>query len=48
LKRKDFIAMAPLSVAEVTGAGLVKLAGKRFAETASFMKFLCEALDVPY
>ena len=48
LKRKDFIALAPLSVAEVTGVGLVKLAGKRFAETAPLMKFLCEALGVPY
>ena len=48
LKRKDLVALAPLSVAEVTGAGLVKLAGKRFAETAPFMKFLCEALGVSY
>ncbi len=48
LKRKDFIALASLSRVEVTGAGLVKLAGKRFAETAPFMKFLCEALGVPY
>jgi len=48
LKRKDFIAMAPLSRAEVTGSELVKLAGKRFAETAPLMKFLCEALGVPF
>jgi uncharacterized protein (TIGR02453 family) len=48
LKRKDFIAMAPLSRAEVTGTELVKLAGKRFTETAPFMKLLCEALDVSY
>jgi uncharacterized protein (TIGR02453 family) len=48
LKRKDFIALAPLSRTEVAGAGLVKLAGKRFAETAPFMKFLCEALGVSY
>ena len=48
LKRKDFVALAPLSRAEVTGAELVKLAGKRFAETAPFMKFLCEALGVPF
>lgn len=48
LKRKDFIALASLSRAEVTGTGLVKLASKRFAETAPFMKFLCEALGVPY
>lgn len=48
LKRKDYVAMAPLSKAEVTGKGLVKLAGKRFAETVPFMRFLCDALEVPY
>ncbi len=48
IKRKDFIGLAPLSSREATGTGLVKLAGKRFAETAPLMKFLCEALEVPY
>lgn len=48
LKRKDFVGIAPLSIAEVTGSGLVKLAGKRFATTVPFMKFLCEALEVQY
>jgi uncharacterized protein (TIGR02453 family) len=48
LKRKDFIAVAPLSIAEATGTGLVKLAGKRFAASAPYMAFLCEALGVPY
>lgn len=48
LKRKDFVAIASLSAREVADAGLVKLAGKRFAETAPFMKFLCKALDVQY
>jgi uncharacterized protein (TIGR02453 family) len=48
IKRKDFVAMSPLSVAEVTGTGLVKLAGKRFAASAPFMKFQCEALGVQY
>jgi uncharacterized protein (TIGR02453 family) len=48
LKRKDFIAMAPLSIAEATGTGLVKLAGKRFAASVPYMAFLCEALGVPY
>ncbi|OIR09485.1 hypothetical protein GALL_83240 [mine drainage metagenome] len=48
LKRKDFIAIAPLSVSEVAGSGLVKLAGKRFTASVPFMGFLCEALDVPY
>ena len=48
LKRKDFVAMAPLSFAEVTGAGLVKLASKRFALAMPFMNFLCEALGANY
>jgi uncharacterized protein (TIGR02453 family) len=48
LKRKDFVAIAPLSASEVADTGLVKLAGKRFAETAPFMKVLCKALDVSY
>ncbi len=48
IKRKDFVAIAPLSSREVAGNGLVKLAGKRFAEAAPLMKFLCEALAVPY
>ncbi|MDD5059248.1 MAG: DUF2461 domain-containing protein [Sideroxydans sp.] len=48
LKRKDFIAIAPLSVAEVTGKNLVKLAGDHFAAATPFMKFLCEALEVQY
>ncbi len=48
LKRKDFIGLAPLSFDDVTGAGLVKLAGARFAAATPFMKFLCEALGVPF
>ena len=48
LKRKDFIGLAPLSPAEVTGSGLVKLAGARFAAASPLMKFLCEALGVRY
>ena len=48
LKRKDFIGLAPLSVAEVTGTGLVKLAAQRFAAAAPLMKFLCEAQGVRY
>ena len=48
IKRKDFVAIATLSFREATGTGLVKLAGKRFAEAAPFMRFLCEALDIAY
>jgi uncharacterized protein (TIGR02453 family) len=48
IKRKDFIALAPLFIKEVTGKGLVELAEKRFTESVPLMKFLCEALDAPY
>ncbi len=48
IKRKDIVALAPLSMKEVTGKGLVALAEKRFTETVPFMQFLCLALDVPY
>jgi len=48
LKRKDFMGIAPLSCAEVTEPGLAKLADARFAAAAPFMKFLCQALGVPY
>lgn len=46
IRRKDFVAMSSLSLAEVTGTGLAKLAGQRFAATVPFMKFQCEALGV--
>lgn len=48
LKRKDFMGLAPLPAAELTTAGLVKRAGAQFATAAPFMKFLCEALNVPW
>jgi uncharacterized protein (TIGR02453 family) len=48
IKRKDFIALAPLTKAEVTGKGLVKLAEKQFTATVPFMRFLCEAVGAPY
>jgi uncharacterized protein (TIGR02453 family) len=48
IKRKDFVALAPLAIKEVTGKGFVTLAEKRFTETVPFMKFLCESLEVPY
>ncbi len=48
LKRKDFIGLASLSSAEVTGSGLVKLAGARFATAVPLMSFLCEAVGVQY
>ena len=48
LKRKDFVALAPLSVKEITGKTLLALAEKRFTESVPLMKFLCNALEVPY
>lgn len=48
LKRKDFIALADLDHADVTGKGLVKLASKQFAASAGFMRFLCEAVGANY
>jgi uncharacterized protein (TIGR02453 family) len=48
IKRKDFIALSSLSVDEVTGKGLVKLSGKRFAAAVPLMKFLCEAIEVSF
>jgi uncharacterized protein (TIGR02453 family) len=48
LKRKDFIALAPLSFDDVVSPGLPKLAAGRFAGAAPLMRFLCEALHVPY
>jgi uncharacterized protein (TIGR02453 family) len=48
LRRKDFIALASLSEAEVTSRDFVKLTGARFAETEPLMRFLCGALGVGY
>ena len=48
IKRKDFVAIAPLSSREAMGTGLTRLTGQRFAEAAPLMKFLCEALEVAY
>ncbi|MCL2658227.1 MAG: DUF2461 domain-containing protein [Betaproteobacteria bacterium] len=48
LRRKDFIALASLSAEEVTTRDFAKLAGRRFAETAPLMSFLCGALGVAY
>ena len=48
LKRKDFIALAPLSFDEVVSRGLPKLAGNRFSAATPLMRFLCEALGVAY
>jgi uncharacterized protein (TIGR02453 family) len=48
LKRKDFIGIASISLDDVASPGLIELAGERFAAARPFMKFLCDALEVPY
>jgi uncharacterized protein (TIGR02453 family) len=48
LRRKDFIALASLTEAEVTTREFVRLAERRFADAAPLMRFLCGALDVGY
>ncbi|MCL2309202.1 MAG: DUF2461 domain-containing protein [Proteobacteria bacterium] len=48
LKRKDFIAVAPLSKEETISADFVKLTARRFSETAPLMRFLCKALEVQF
>lgn len=48
LKRKDFVALVPLSRADVVSPHLVDTVGAAFATALPFMRFLCDALDVPY
>lgn len=48
LKWKDYIAVADLSDAFVTGPKLVKELAKVFRAGTPFMRFLCDALDVPF
>ena len=48
LMRKDFVAISPLDASEVCGGALVELAAQRYREAAPFMRFLCQALEVPY
>jgi uncharacterized protein (TIGR02453 family) len=48
LKRKDYVAVASLSKAEVISPDFVKLTAQRFTEAVPLMKFLCGALEVQY
>ena len=48
LKRKDFVAIAALSRADVLSPALVDLASERFAASRRFMELLCGALGVTY
>ena len=48
LKRKDFVAVAALSRADVLSPALIDLASERFTASRRFMEFLCGALGVAY
>jgi len=48
LKRKDFIASADLTHAQVTSKRFMDLVGRHFSVSKPFMKFLTEALGLPF
>lgn len=48
MKRKHFVSLLPLSPREVAGQNFVEFAAQRFSETALFMRYLCEALEVQF
>jgi uncharacterized protein (TIGR02453 family) len=48
IKRKDFIAIADLKQSEVTAGDFDRQLAKRFAASVPLVKFLCEAVDVPF
>lgn len=47
LRRKDHLALSPLSFDEVRSAALTKLVSKRLTAARSYVQFLCDALDLP-
>ncbi|MBW2455014.1 MAG: DUF2461 domain-containing protein [Deltaproteobacteria bacterium] len=48
LKRKDFIATVKLSQKEIVAPGLIKQVTNTFRAGAPMMRFLCQAVGVPY
>ena len=48
LKRKDFIGVCQLPIASVKSADFVAEAGKAFRAAKPLMRFLCEALELPF
>lgn len=48
LRRKDFIALHELPIGDALGPEFPDLAAARIRDSAGFMRFLCEALDVPF
>lgn len=47
LKRKDFIAVHILPAKDITSKAFVKQVADSFKKATPFMKFLCQAIDVP-
>ena len=48
LRRKDFIAIAPITEAEMTGDDIVDLIVGRVKLAKPLMRFLCDSIEVPY
>jgi uncharacterized protein (DUF2461 family) len=48
LRRKDFIALRPLTHAELGAADLPEALEQVSRPALPFMKFLCDALDLPF
>lgn len=48
LKRKDFIAIAPLTESDVTSSGFLDLFIEHCTDAAEFMRFLCDSARVAY
>ena len=48
LRRKDFIAVHELPVTDALGPDFADLAAARFRDASEFVRFLCEAMDVPF
>ena len=48
LKRKDFIAVTRLPVSQITSPSFVTDVAKRFRQTSAFMRYLCDAVGVPF
>ena len=48
LRRTDFIALAPLAQSQVISDQVVSIMIDRIKKARPLMKFLCEAIDVPY
>ena len=48
LKRKDFIAISPLSQEDIVSPNLVKLVHQRYKAANDLMDYLCNALELPY